>query len=67
MVHVTVSPTLIWSGFGEYASVVKLDEPDFISAATSAAKAGVSVDIGASTAAIAATSPTATAILEFIG
>jgi hypothetical protein len=44
-----------------------LDEADVTSAAIVAAKAGASVDIGTSTAAITATSPTATAILEFIG
>jgi hypothetical protein len=57
---------LISIGLGAYASVVLLDEPVVMSAVTSAAKAGVSVDIGASTAARTAASPTATAILESI-
>ena len=61
-----MSPTLAFTGLGENASVVLLDEPGVISTATLAAKAGVGVDIDVSIAARTAASPTATAILEFI-
>lgn len=61
-VHVTVSPTAAFIGFGSMAVSVLLDEPGVMSAVIVAAKAGVSVDSGASTAARIAASPTATAI-----
>lgn len=66
LVHVTVSPTWALIGLGAKALSVLVEEPVVMSAVTVAAKAGVSVDSGASTAAITAASPTATAILEFI-
>lgn len=66
LVHVTVSPTLMFIGLGSKASVVLLDEPGVAIACTSAAKAGVNVDICPSTTARTAANPTATAILELI-
>jgi hypothetical protein len=66
LVHITVSPTLISTGLGEYALLVLVDASSVMSTATSAANAGVGVDTGASITARTAASPTATAIFEFI-